>query len=228
MISKTIKLELDRLQLPPAFVVAVLVFVIAGAISTVSHIRSEQVAAIQPTPALPIIILASPLPVVPPTAAPVAQVAAIGANVLPRAVTAWAAPDGAVLGAIEAGRPYRAVASFGAAWLQVEVEGSGVVWLRVAELYGGEVADLAPVPAPQVVYVSAPAYAAPTPAPQYMVTNDNPPADFYTTPPNVDPAAQQALIGSDPSALACGGSVFCGGLTNAQAQAALDQQRAGR
>jgi hypothetical protein len=95
---------------------------------------------------------------------------------------------------------------------------------RVAEL------EAHPAPQPEVVYqpvyVEQPALAVPTPTEQsYQVVNDPPAGDFYSEPPHVDPAFQQSLVGDDPNALACGGSPMCGGLTNAEAQAALDAQR---
>jgi hypothetical protein len=220
---------LDRRQIPPALIVAALVFIVGGGISTIGRIRSDQAAAAVPTPQLPIVIIASPLPVVPPTAVPV-QVAAVLPNTLRRAVVAYDAPAGNVLGAIEQGRAYRVLARFGADWLQADVTGSGVVWLRSADVLDlpADLVDIAP-PQPQVVYVSVPAapeLAAPTPDHNdEQVTNQPPLGDFYTTPPNSSIEARQALIGSDPNALACNGSPLCGGLTNAQAQAALDRQR---
>lgn len=76
-------------------------------------------------------------------------------DVLPRAVTAYAAPGGAILGAIEPGRPYAIVARAGSEWLQLNVQDSGLVWVRWADsglVPAGELADLTPAP-PQVVYV---------------------------------------------------------------------------
>lgn len=83
-----------------------------------------------------------------------------------------------------------------------------------------------PVPPPVELPVSAPIRHDAPAVQQADWTPPEPTADFYTTPPQVDPAFQQSLIGSDPNALACNGSVWCGGLTNAEAQAALDAQRA--
>lgn len=159
---------LDRLFLPPALIVAVLVFIVAGAVSAIGQLRSGAVAAAVPTPALPIILIATSQPTTPPTAAAL-QVAAVLPHALTRAVVAYDSPNGAAIGAIEQGRAYTVLARYGADWLQAEVSGSGAVWLRadqVLDLPPGLV-DLAPTPAPQLVYVAAPALAAPTaPAPQ--------------------------------------------------------------
>jgi len=90
-------------------------------------------------------------------------------------------------------------------------------------------AQPAPVVVEQPAAAPAPAeLAAPTvDAEQYQVANDSKPGDFYTTPPVVSPAFQESLIDdAHPDALACGGSPMCGGLTNREARAALDAQRA--
>lgn len=227
----------DQLPLPPALIVAILVLLVAAGISGVNRIISHQGAATVPTPALaPIIIIASPLPQVPPTAVPVAMVAAqLPAHVTQRAIVVYGAPDlSTAIGAVEQGRPYQLLARWGAEWLKLDMAGSGIVYVRTSDVLNlpADLVDLAPPPAPQVVYVPAPAplagppAAVPTPTPaDYKVTNQPPADDFYSTPPHVDPQFQQSLVGSDPNALACGGSPMCGGLTNAQAQAEIDRQR---
>jgi hypothetical protein len=227
MITKTIKLNaraaVDRLALPPAFVVAALVFIVAGGISAVGRYTGVAAMAV-PTPALdPIIIIATPQ--IEPMPIPAMQVAAV----LPRFVVCYDQPiGGSVLGSIPGPAAAAGVARYGVSWVMVPWDG-GYCWLHAADVGLPDVADLQPTEAPVVIYVAAqPAYAAPTPATIYQTNNDPPAGDFYTTPPHSDPAAQQALIGSDPNALACNGSPLCGGLTNAEAQAALDQQRAGR
>ncbi len=120
------------------------------------------------------------------------------------------------------------LAKYGSDWLQLDMRRSGVVYALASDVLDlpAGLADLAPTEAPRVVYVAAQAVeAAPTPAPEpYAVTNAG---DFYR-PPNTSIEQRQQLIGADPNALACGGSPLCGGLTNAQAQAALDAERAGR
>lgn len=148
-------------------------------------ILPPTVVATQPTPPLPIIIYATAPAIVVPTPAPI-QVSAQLPNTFARAVVAYDAPDGAALGAIEQGRAYQVLARFGAEWLQADVVGSGVVWLRQADVFDlpVDLADLQPPPAPAVVYVAAPQVpaeqppaapelAAPTPAPeqQYAVTS---------------------------------------------------------
>ena len=163
---------LDRQQIPPALVVAALVFLIAGGISGMSRLRLSPTV-VAPTASLPapIIIIASPLPQIPPTAAPI-QVAAVGiANVTRRAIVVYGDHDLATaIGAVEAGRAYQVLARWGADWLRLDVSGSGVVYARTSDVLDipADLVDLAPPPAPQVVYVSAPAaaYAAPTPAPE--------------------------------------------------------------
>lgn len=45
---------------------------------------------------------------------------------------AYAAPDGVVLGKIEAGRAYTPTARLGMEWTQIRAEGSGLVWIHEA------------------------------------------------------------------------------------------------
>ncbi len=96
---------------------------------------------------------AAVVPTVAPTAAPV------------RLLAAFAAPDGVTLGTIEATRPMTPTAHYGDEWIQAQVAGSGLVWLRAADLPGvGLIGpDLAPhrpaaAPAPvaQPVIISTP------------------------------------------------------------------------
>lgn len=91
-------------------------------------------------------------PLLPGKSATVADlpVPAAGAR-LPRAIVAYAAPVGEPLGAIEAGRAYTATATYGAAWVRLDVAGSGLVWVRAGELpevSRAGLADLAPPPTP--------------------------------------------------------------------------------
>lgn len=234
---KTTNLNLPRarwydLPVPAAAALVIFFLLLIGLI--VGRVRSTPSVAAVPTPGLIIMIATQAAAAVVPTAAPVLVAAVMPENVTQRAIGVFGAPDTAsYIGSVEAGRAFSPVARYGADWTQVDMGGSGRVFVRTSDLYGvPELVDIAPTEAPMVVVVNvpqsapAPAYAAPTPAPeQYAVAKTS---DFYSTPPYVDPLAQQALIGSDPSALACGGSPICGGLTNEQAQAALDQQRAGR
>ncbi|WP_165360851.1 hypothetical protein [Candidatus Chloroploca sp. Khr17] len=65
----------------------------------------------------------------PPTAATAAR------PVLPRAVVAFAAPDGVAVGALEPGRPYTTLTTQDG-WLRIAADGSGTVWIRAWELTG--------------------------------------------------------------------------------------------
>jgi hypothetical protein len=94
-----------------------------------------------------------------PTAAPTT-----GTNelVLAHAVVAYAAPAGDVLGALEAGRPYRLIARSGVDWRQILAGSAGAVWVRTVDLPEGadiSVPDLATPtpPVAPVVQATAPA-----------------------------------------------------------------------
>src|SRR5262245_51260692 len=77
-------------------------------------------------PLQPVILVATAHP---PTATPTAAQKGLG-----RAVVAYSAPNGDVLGAIEQGRAYRLVARSGLDWLQLQVDGSGLIWVKAQEL----------------------------------------------------------------------------------------------
>jgi hypothetical protein len=167
-------------DISPPIAAALVIFFLLLIGLIAGKIRSTPSVLLQPTPALaPIIIIASPIAQIPPTAIPpAAVVAAFPPNALRRAVVAYDAPAGNVLGAIEQGRVYAVLARFGSDWLQADVSGSGVVWLKadqVLDLPAG-LADLQPTSAPVVierpVYVAAPmpAVATPEPAPQAAPT----------------------------------------------------------
>lgn len=134
-----------------------------------------------------------------PTAAPAAAVSR-PANTLARAVLAYAAPEGAVLGALQPGRVYTPTARSGLGWVQLDVTQAGeqanLVWVRAAEV-GATLAALpdltppTPAPTPQTVYVfvaappppPAPAAAA-APAPEVPAAEPAPaPAPTYLVPP---------------------------------------------
>lgn len=169
-----------ELSPPAAAALAIFFLLLIGLI--VGRVRSTPSVLLHPTPALdPIIIIASPLPQGPvPTAAPV-QVAAVAPNALRRAVVAYDSPSGNVLGAIEQGRVYTVLARFGSDWLQADVQGSGVVWMKadqVLDLPAG-LADLEPTQAPVIVerpvYVAAPMPAVATPETgQFQVAAEQP------------------------------------------------------
>lgn len=166
-------------DLPTPVMVALCLAILFGIVTAVHLYRLIADWHTEPaTTPLPIVIIASPLPQgIPPTAVPLATPAAVAAafppNALRGAVVAYDSPNGNVLGAIEAGRTYAILARYGSDWLQADVDGSGVVWLRSADVLDlpAGLADLQPTTAPVVVerpiYVSAPApeQAAPTPPP---------------------------------------------------------------
>jgi hypothetical protein len=100
-----------------------------------------------PTPA-PVILIAT-MP-----ATPIPIVAASAELRLARAVVAYDAPDGKVLGATLPGPPYQLLKRSGAAWLQLAIEGSGRVWVRRDELDG--VVDVAtPHPTTESIVIAA-------------------------------------------------------------------------
>lgn len=195
--TTTTRLQLalrDRLrayvaQRDPLALLAVLLIVpiigLALGTSLYRSIGAPAVASV-PTPRLPIIIVATAPAVVPPTPVAAQLVKAQLPGGLARAVVAYDAPNGNVIGAIEAGRAYQVLARYGVDWLQADVTGSGVVWLKADQVLDlpSNLADLAPPPAPAVVYVSAPAAppaaapvvdAVPTPAPPAFTTASTPP-----------------------------------------------------
>lgn len=143
--------------------------------------RAPAVASV-PTPALaPIIILATPRAAPVPTLAPVQAAAMVPANTTRRAIVVYGAADLATaIGAVEPGRTYQVLARNGADWLQVDISGgTGIVFVRTADLFDipADLADLAPPPAPAVVYVAVQAAATPAPppptvAPQQLVILD--------------------------------------------------------
>ncbi len=85
----------------------------------------------------------------PSTSTPIAQ--------LDRAIVAYAAPGGAVLGAVEGGRPYDMVARAGDTWVQLQID-SGLVWVSARDLDRpiGALRDLATA-APVLTHTSVPA-----------------------------------------------------------------------
>jgi|SRR6185503_3161858 len=115
-------------------------------------------------PVQPVRPAATPLPV--PTALPATPTPA-GLPRLPRALVAFSAPAGEPIGAIEAGRAYTATAVYGASWVQLDIAGSGRLWVRAADVPEAQTAglpDLAPPPTPAPV--PPPAVPAPIVAPE--------------------------------------------------------------
>jgi hypothetical protein len=134
----------QRLRSAIAATVTFSLFLFVAAIS----IRAPAQPAAQAQPPITIIATPEPTPIV----------AEVG---LPHAIVAYDSPGGAVIGPIEAGRGYLAVARYGTDWVQLDVDGSGLIWTEAAPI-GLELAGLTdrmpppPPPAPIVVYVPAP------------------------------------------------------------------------
>lgn len=185
------KLHLFFDQRDPLLLIACLIAVPLIAITIAASIVRSWPAPQLP-PMQPIVVIATAPAVVVPTAVPpAAQVAAVlPANALRRAVVAYGAPDSTTaLGAIEQGRTYAVLARYGAEWLQADVQGSGVVWLKadqVLDLPAG-LLDLQPTDAP--VIVERPVYVA---APMPAVATPEPEAAASAPPPTMQP--QQAAI----------------------------------
>jgi hypothetical protein len=173
------------LQQYDPWMLAGLLFValILGSAATRHLISSWQqrttVILITPTPPLP----ALPTPTVP----QIEALASSAARFTTRAVIAYD-DNGQPIGAIEIGRPYTPTAQIDDTWLLAEVQGSGIVRLKVAELYG--LADLprtaqptAPPPtSPPVVIVEQ----VPVPAVEYAPPTYQPPPE----PPTPEPTPQ--------------------------------------
>lgn len=133
---------------------------------------------------------------------------------LPRAVVAYDAPGGAVVGALEPGRQYQVVARAGLDWVQLDVghvgKGANLVWVAAGDVpetqMAAGLADLAtPVPTAtaQVVYVAAPAPAAVAPAPAAEPVQLLPePTASYVLPP-ATPAPRSVVVVAYPTATPC-------------------------
>lgn len=92
-------------------------------------------------------------PTAPPTLAPV------------RLLPAFAAPDGLTLGIIEATRPMTPTAHYGANWIQAQVAGSGLIWLRASDAPALPITGPDLAPRPTEVVVARPIIPAPVPPP---------------------------------------------------------------
>lgn len=106
----------------------------------------------------------------------------------------YGAPNGAVLGPIERDRQIRAVAHYGEGWIQADVEGSGLVWIRLVDLPSLPITgpDLAPKPAPQTGQGQpwippAPAVEEKQPAAPIVPAPTTAPAPGLTVAPGSDP-----------------------------------------
>ena len=110
------------------------------------------------TPLQPVLIVTTPTPTRTPvaTVTPVARTLATEPR-LSAAVVAYDAPHGNVLGPIDADRAYTVTARYGTDWLQADINGSGLVWIRSREIgavtVAGALPDLRPAPTAEIVYV---------------------------------------------------------------------------
>lgn len=97
-------------------------------------------------------------------------------------VTAYASPDGAVLGPIEAGRRINGqIARYGTTWVSLDVDGSGRPWIKVSEYgkplqdglpdYGPKPEQLAAQPAPVIVPAWSPQVVEEQPVEQSTIDN---------------------------------------------------------
>lgn len=132
----------------------VLILLMVGAASyQLGHMPTTPLA-ITPGPSTAA-FLAAPSPEAPQASpAPTSEATAV-----PSAISAYAAPDGLLLGQIELDRTITPVAHFGSAWLQADVEGSGLVWLRAGDvpdiaLTGPDLAPAAQQPSGQGVTIN--------------------------------------------------------------------------
>lgn len=174
-------------DIPMPATIAIVIFFTLCAAGLVGRLQlSGSAAAAVPTPALPIIVIATTQPQPIPTAAPAAQVA----YQLPatRWVTAFAAPDGVVLGPIPEPAMSAITGRYSDGWVSTMHEGA-TVWMRVSEL-GANLVDIAPAPAPQVIYQVANQPA--QPAQEAAVAPIAPAAPVYAAEPTVAPAVAPA------------------------------------
>lgn len=158
-------------HLPVPLTASIVVFCLIVIAALVGRIQQAPATApaIAPTASLPVIVIQKePAPAIAPVQQVIAQQpAAPAANTIRRAIVVYGAPDMAsAIGAVEAGRAFTPIAWFGSEWMQLDVAGgTGLVYVRVADLYDlpANLIDLKPAPAPivverpaQPVYVSAP------------------------------------------------------------------------
>ncbi len=153
------------------------------------------------------VLIQTPFAVEPPPAAAPTDVPLPIAPRLAGPVTAYAAPDGATIGPIEAGRAYRVLARSGAGWAQIDAAGSGVVWVRAdASLDLASAPDLAtPIPPPtsaplrQIIYIES----TPEPNDPPQPTDPPPPIPTAGCPPNchrTEASGPPAASGGHPEA----------------------------
>lgn len=118
----------------------------------------------------------APIPNSAPSAAAAPSQAPIPAAAPVAMLPAFASPDGTQLGMIESTRAITREAHYGNDWIQADVQGSGLVWLRAADWPSLAIIgpDLAPrptaIPAPIVIAPRAPDLPPPAPT-QCAVVN---------------------------------------------------------
>jgi hypothetical protein len=178
--------------------IAVVIFCLLGIAAAVGRIASAPAVAVQPTPALPVIIIQKePAPAAPVVErAPVQQPAMQPAE--PHYVVAFASPGGDVLGPIPMPALSALLGRWGDGWVMTDWQG-GQVWIRAADM-GINLIDLAPqiAPAqplengPRVISVEQPAPPA-VEQPAYQVSNDQPPPPAPPERPAVALPAPAAL-----------------------------------
>lgn len=119
------------------YIVGAAVLIVAILVTQRQFDRAPVPLAITPGPSTAAFLAAS-------TAAP-APLSATPAAI--RTIGAYAAPDGLLLGQIDETREITPVAHYGAGWVQADVSGSGLVWLRVSDVPDLALTgpDLAPV-----------------------------------------------------------------------------------
>ena len=116
--------------------------------------------------------------------APTDEHADVAQPTLQAAITVYGAPDdGALIGPVEAGRPFTPLAQTSdGAWLQLDIVGSGAVWARAQTVRGIDIGSLAILDPPPPTAAPAPPVVAqqePAPAPQaqtYEATYEPPTA----------------------------------------------------
>jgi hypothetical protein len=135
-------------DLPTPLAIGVCVFSLFLIAGLAGRITRAPVAAVQPTPGL-VILIATAQPV----AVPLVEHAQIVQDAPARYVTAWAAPDGVVLGPIPWSADSPMLGRYGDNWVLTSWD-NGQVWVRASDI-GLNLANLAPQIAPemQVVYI---------------------------------------------------------------------------
>lgn len=135
-----VALPTRRYAVPFGIGAIVLILLMIGAASyQLTQLGSARPLAVTPGPSTAAFLEA-------PTSAPAPSAAPTAA---PRTIGAYAAPDGLLLGQIEEDRTITPVAHYGSGWIQADVAGSGVVWLRASDVPNLALTgpDLAPVAA---------------------------------------------------------------------------------